>query len=815
MKKIILSLLLLTAFFQAQAQLETAVDPDFVIPNQGNSAFNYAGVNNLTLLPDGKILVSGFFDDYKTIKTHANSIVRILPNGQHDPTFSRGIATTIAELGHNHSAVILLPSGNIVTAGFKSGSNSYVKMYDSSGASAGMPVFPKLLGGNPTAMVLQPDGKLIVAGAFASAVLPIPASQVPLRYKYIIRFNQNGTIDDTFNVRDAFAGGTGVNALALQADGKIIASGRFTSYKGNACSNMVRINPDGSIDPSFTTESGFEGLGNEVQKMKLLSDGKMLIGGRFTKYRGVTVNGLMRLESNGTIDSSFNPITHFDGNDVYMYDLQIKNDKIFMTGSFNYLSGVWARPIVSLNMDGSVNTTFDATGFTTANKMLIHPNGKIYIATSLFRNQYKDMVALNDDGSEDRDFHTGTRKSSFINKVQLEPDGKITIAGLISSYAPEGSEYSGIVRLNPDGSQDTGFVLPTHTDNENSIASLTRLPNGKYLVSGHIPTYDGVATKNIIRLNQDGTLDDTFNLNTGIPESSFNHFRTVVQPDGKIIAAYEYPQTAVRLLRLNADGSADTSFTTTDQSMINSVTDLALQPDGKILVASSGLTRFNSDGSRDLSFVTPNNIVFVNLLPDGKMYVYNGNSSGYFLRRLNADGTLDASFVTPPVNNVGAITVQADQKILVGHRVGLLERYHPDGSVDPSFQANFNNEIHNITIPPDGKLLVAGEFCVYNDTTVADLLIRLEGQSTLGVVDHKSHSGKITAYPNPVKETLSISLPENTAIKSFQVYDLTGKKISGMQSNDNKIDVTGLAKGLYILEIITDFESKSIKFIKD
>ena len=807
MKKIILSFLLLIAFFNAEAQNETDVDPTFILPNKGNQGLG--GVRDLTLLADGKILASGDFVNYKTIKDYANSLVRIFPNGQHDPLFNLGLSSSTG-LPQNHTAITVLPSGNILYAGKRVGFNDYyTTMVDDSGSLTGMPRFPTVRGGDPTALAVQADGKIIMAGSFISVFRPL--SQAPLNYRCIVRFDQNGIIDNTFNVLYAFSTTSKVNSLAIQPDGKIILSGKFTTYKNIACSNIIRINPDGSIDETFTTGSGFTGEANEIQRMKLQPDGKILIGGKFERYRDATANGFIRLEADGSRDTSFNPATDFDGNDVNMSDIQLKNDKIFITGIFNQFNGNTTRYVYSLNSDGSINTAFDASGFQFAGKILIHPNGKIYIAThGLFRNRYiLGAVALDDDGSEDTDFfYTGTGQESYIKRVVVDAEDKILIAGQISSYVKNGAITSALVRLNPDGSPDSSFLLPTNIDHENVIKSFNILPDGKYLLSGHIPTYDGVPTRHIIRLNHDGSLDNTFNFNSEMFDGYVRVY-TAVQPDGKIIVG-----CGSGVFRLNQDGSRDTTFNPDNPGIGggNNDIEITIQPDGKILTFLEGkIVRLNADGTIDPTFSSNIRCTKFTLLPNGKIYVYGASLN---LMRLNSDGSEDTSFVVENRYYHLALFVQADQKVIAA-RGSTLKRYNYDGSVDSSFEASVYGTVADMTTQSDGKLLIAGTFCLYNRTTVADLLVRLHGQSVLSVQQQETITRKITAYPNPVKEKLHISLPENVAVKSTQVYDLMGKKISGIQRNGNTINVTQLAKGLYILEIITTTETRSIKFIKE
>ena len=128
----------------------------------------------------------------------------------------------------------------------------------------------------------------------------IPAS-------YIIGLNSVGSIDESFIYGNGFNGE--VRTIAIQSDGKILVGGGFISYDGTPSNYIIRLNSDGSVDNTFVTGTGFDGF---VYTIQIQTNGKILVGGKFSSYDGTPSNYIIRLNSDGSIDNTFNIGTGFD-----------------------------------------------------------------------------------------------------------------------------------------------------------------------------------------------------------------------------------------------------------------------------------------------------------------------------------------------------------------------------------------------------------------------------------------------------------------------------------------------------------------------
>ena len=177
----------------------------------------------------------------------------------------------------------------------------------------------------------------------------------------LIRLNTDGSLDSNFNsggVGFARTDATNSNglifmwSLAEDSNGKIYAGGTFSSYNGTTSKGIVRLNSDGSIDTGFNSGTGFSDF--IVWIIKIDSNGKIYVGGRFTSYNGTTANRIIRLNTDGSIDTGFNSGTGFDNTAI-----QIKldsNGKIIVGGNFTSYNGTSRSKLVLLNSDGSFNT---------------------------------------------------------------------------------------------------------------------------------------------------------------------------------------------------------------------------------------------------------------------------------------------------------------------------------------------------------------------------------------------------------------------------------------------------------------------------
>jgi hypothetical protein len=148
------------------------------------------------------------------------------------------------------------------------------------------------------------DGKIIVSGNFFS--------YNGVSSNSIIRLNPNGSIDNTFIVGTGFSSPFGrgpVDGAVLQDDGRIVLVGRFTSYNGTPCNNIIRLNPNGTKDTTFAPTTGFNLNPNAPGYVQALSTDKnnnIYVGNQSTTYNGNAVGSIVKMNQLATYDSTFN-----------------------------------------------------------------------------------------------------------------------------------------------------------------------------------------------------------------------------------------------------------------------------------------------------------------------------------------------------------------------------------------------------------------------------------------------------------------------------------------------------------------------------
>lgn len=361
--------------------------------------------------------------------------------------------------------------------------------------------------------------------------------------EYIARLNADGTLDTTFNGPD-FGGGQYIYCLAIQPDGKIVIGGGFTITGTNVYQGIARLNEDGSLDTTFNAGTGTRGTASSsavVHAITVQPDGKILFGGGFSTYNGVACKqNLTRLEANGTIDASFNSTPGYVNGEVRAIALQ--NTKIIVGGFFSgYSPGFTKNRILRLNSNGSYDPTFNsytgtnigATGGSSGlgvydvfvmPTVASPPPGSlseyIYVVGKFlkYNNVNKVSIArLTPDGLLDTSFTSGlTEEESATTEdpgwgyvafaVRPQPDGKMLIGGNFRKYNGV-SIPKGLVRVEANGTRDATFLTGTGFTGGTSvyqgksvIRDILLQSDGRIVVGGDFTVYDGTPRRMLARI---------------------------------------------------------------------------------------------------------------------------------------------------------------------------------------------------------------------------------------------------------------------------------------------------------------------------
>lgn len=365
------------------------------------------GVRSIMLQPDGKAVVGGNFLNFDGAT--ANRLIRLNEDGSTDASFNAG-----------------------------SGANAII-----------------------TAVVRQPDGKLLIAGNFSN--------YNGTNRRRVARLNADGTLDAGFNA------GTGpdqrVDAMALQPDGKVLIAGLFVSVNGTARNRVARLNANGSLDAGFNPGSGANA---DVKTLALQADGKVVIGGAFTSFNGTARNRVARINADGSLDGTFDPGS---GCDAPVWSVAVQVDgKVVVTGEFATVGGVTRNRIARMDPGGALDVSFhpilglfDISG-AIGRCVALHGGGKILVggtftmANGVTQNR---IARFNTNGSLDNTFTTGGGAGGSIWTIATRPNGKILVGGGFASFA--GNAVGRIAQLNGDDCPELGANIGATCNDGNPL----------------------------------------------------------------------------------------------------------------------------------------------------------------------------------------------------------------------------------------------------------------------------------------------------------------------------------------------------------
>ena len=366
---------------------------------------------------------------------------------------------------------------------------------------AGAGFAPNLSGVNVTATAVQPDGKLLIGGRFTTLGGVARAN--------LARLHADGSVDASFTAVINF----GVGSIAVQADGKILIGGDFTMVNGVTRIGLARLNTDGTIESTATFNPG-TGPNQLLRTLAVQADGRILIAGLFSSVNGTPRNGIARLHADGTLESTatFNPGT---GADAAIFSIVVQPDgMILLGGAFQNVNGASRKYIARLHADGSLESTATFNIGTGANDwvnaVVVQGDGKILLGgyfTAVNGASRRSIARLHANGSVESTatFNPGTGANNRVDSVAVQTDGKILIGGSFSSV--NGAPRGRMARLNADGSLESTATFNPGTGANSDVDGVAVQADGGILFCGLFSTVNGSANKLIVRLGNDAATE--------------------------------------------------------------------------------------------------------------------------------------------------------------------------------------------------------------------------------------------------------------------------------------------------------------------
>ena len=740
----------------------------------------------------------------------------------------------------------------------------------------------------------MPNGKLLLLGG------PAPLQLGSVSRQHLLLLNADGTPDAGFNVGTGFTfvgpplPNLGISWVA-QPDGRIVLTGSFSALNGQPAGNLVRLNGDGTLDSSFPAAAALNGVG---QYLALQADGKLLVAGGFTTVHGQGQARLARLLPNGNLDTSFTPVVPAA---VGISRVAVQPGGAVVVAASRYTSA-W-RSLMRLLPTGTIDPNFrTGAGLVPLpgrglelGPLTIQADGKIVLgvcAASYDGTPIGRIVRLLPDGVLDPSF---ANQLALVDgpypplALQVLPNGQLLIAnGLAAHFGQLNSLPASLVLLTATGARDPAFTATAQRPG--TVFDVVRQPDGKLVVGGDFTEINGLAAGFVARLNSDGTPDVAF---TTTAAANAPVYTVALQPDGRVVVggrfSYLGGTSRTALARLQGTGAIDGAFAPTlfssntigaeiqqvliqpDNSVLlrgqfnlrgptaapqyigrvlggtgqrdgnfrpvdsTGVSTLLVQPDGRIVAAgaatlngvSTVLWRMLSTGGLDPTFAltpasNPTGLVVVGMAlardPAGRLYAGRyfdalGSGSTYDVARFSAAGQPDASFqgsFPRRVFSINCLTVQPNGRLLVGGSfqgatgyegtARLLANGLPDASYNNT--ASFGDGVYQILVQPDGAIVGAGAFSLVSGLPVLGLA-RVLDANVLGVRPPQPVV-RLEAWPIPAHGTLYLRLDALPQPRQLQLIDGLGRTVLTRQllRTSNSCDISSLRAGVYTAQVL-------------
>ncbi|MFH2123590.1 MAG: hypothetical protein ABIJ50_08940, partial [Pseudomonadota bacterium] len=315
-----------------------------------------------------------------------------------------------------------------------------------------------------------------------------------------------------------------INDIREQQDGKILVAGWFDTVNGTSRRSIVRLNGNGSLDTTYTPGSGVD---NELKKIAMQDDDRVILAGNFETVNGAAQENLARLNLDGTLDTSFT--AHADSP---VWAMDISGGMITIGGQFSAVNNVGREDVARLKADGTLDSAFvPGAGVTSGggshwvravatipivDYLGVHAD-KVLVGGDFTSFNYfpcNRLVRLTSTGAVDTSFNIGSgfNDYSVVTSLAVQPDGNYLVGGTFTTF--NGTIRSAIARLLSTGALDTSFNCSI-SGGYGEVDSIALQEDGRIVIGGNFTTVNGVARMNVARLNPDGSLDMDFNPGAG------------------------------------------------------------------------------------------------------------------------------------------------------------------------------------------------------------------------------------------------------------------------------------------------------------
>lgn len=815
--------LLLFIIFGILSSTAQTLDETFIQP----TPYKAAKITTIKELSDGKILLGGHIQFFKDKKV--SNLIRLNADYSLDETFvfngDPKLEIKDVKFQSNGNIIVLSTKDNF-------GYADYFTLYQLDANGGIIKEVSTIF--NATAIAVQADDKIVVTGG--------AIGYYSFTSCYLNRFNSDFSLDETFNNALSFNASTAT--VLVSNEGSIYVGGAFTAIDGIAKNSLVKLTSAGEIDETFDVGKGSNGSGFS---MTLQDDGKLLIGGNFFNMKdNVTSLSVIRLNLDGTLDSSFSSTQYSYGNsaivlrDSHIYvatplildnamndylvrlssdgelDQSFKPIKLWDGGAYSFTSNFIGDKLFHNNagysdsryglsisdLDGNIvdsstikpaiEGSFDTGGYI---------NGKLFIKGDFVKINNVESFGiglLDENGTPDESFVFSNYKG-LVNNFQILNDNSIFV-----------STRSSFLNLNSSGEVIKDFNFKLDSDLL-AIEQFKVLDNGKIFITDQW---------SLLLLNKDGVQETKYVLNSD-PNSWITNLRFATQND-KIICSGQFeiyggghpPKS--KLMRFNLDGTIDTNFKSNLETD-SAIGLIKILDSDEIIVFGTFLkfdgvstpnqfVKLSKDGEIDVKFNENLNIPKVGI-SGGEYYDYRKveelDSVLYITQvpkkvtAINLDGTTKTDFEMPAVlDNITDLV-----------RVVETEESSPTSRKSKS-AANTDNYMFAIGSVNSNS---------GSSATIVKLnLGKSSGSLSVGPTPEKLASN-VEVFPVPVEEKVTLSFSGSVVPNKIAVYSVSGKELyaAKVQSTDHlEVDMSQFASGVYFIKLFSDSGVVTKKIVK-
>ena len=579
------------------------------------------------------------------------------------------------------------------------------------------------------APTLPPEIRVTGLAEASDGSVYLSGFDLPVANQRIVRLRPDGSVDPGFVPSPPID--DWVRRVQILDNGQILA---IVDGDDSDIDRILRLHPDGEVDTTFNAP-GFIGF---VLQTLALPDGRLLVAGNFRIDGIVGRRDLFLLNANGTVDPSFAPVLSAPFGSSVRTLVRQEDGRLLIGGRFDTVNGVNRRNLARLNPDGSLDTGFRVDTDDRVSSIALRADGSFMVIGSfdLIAGQSRQRIALvSREGTVLPGFSPAS--SGTLNEVVVLPDGHILLRG----ESLQISGITGLVRLRPDGSVDSSFSLSPDRVIQHARLDLS---GTRLLVAGSFLELNGMGVPGFARVSLEGRVQRSLAPLIG---GGGEVLAVATLAGGDLLAGGSFTQVdgvaRPRLARFRVDGELVNEFNPAPDGTVRSV--LAL-PDGGSVVAgdfsqidgqvAARLARLDDSGALKAGFQVsvdgPVNLLALDdqgrLLIGGDFNQVNGQARTN-LARLTLDGDLDTAFSPATNQPVSSLAVDLQGRILIGGGFSTvngqarqhLARLLPDGQLDANFAPAVDGEVGVLLVLPDGRVVAGGTFSTVNGQLRAGL----------------------------------------------------------------------------------------------